>query len=70
MQTTHTNDIDMSDTSFNLWCLIEGETDYFPVTVTDVSIYVDVDELKTIIKQEAEVVHPAYKLNLWKVRCF
>jgi hypothetical protein len=68
MDTTHTNDVEMVDTSFILWCLIEGQINHFSVAATDVSI--KVAELKTMIKQVAEVDHPAHKLNLWKVRCF
>ena len=58
----------MADTPFKLWCLIKGETRFFSVTVTDVSI--DVDDLTKMIKKEAQVDHPAYTIELWKVRCF
>ena len=68
MDTTPTTDVEMADTSFILWCLIEGETTHFPVIVTDMSI--GVHQLKIIIKEAEEIDHPARKLNLWKVRCF
>jgi Crinkler effector protein N-terminal domain len=63
----------MADTSPDLWCLIEGDTRPFSVKASDVSI----DELKKMIKEEAKVAInsqsraiDAYKLDLWKVRCF
>ena len=68
MDTTHTNDVEMADTSFILWCLTEGQINHFSLTATDVSI--KVDDLKTMIKGKAEVDHPAHTLNLWKVRRF
>ena len=55
----------MADTFPQLWCLIEGDTRPFLVT-SGVSIY----ELKTTIIREARIDLPAYKLELWKVRCF
>ena len=68
MNTTHTNDVEMADTSFILWCLIEGQINHLFVAATDVSV--KVAELKTMIKQVAEVDHPTHKLNIWKVRRF
>ena len=72
MHTTHTNDVEMADTSPELWCLIEGDTRPFSVTV---SSSVSTSKLKRMIKQEKENNSrvksiDALDLILWKVRYF
>jgi hypothetical protein len=58
--------IEMADPE--LWCLIQGDTDPFPVTVLDISI----GRLKEVIKEKNKenIKVDAPKLALWKVRYF
>lgn len=54
----------MSDTTYRLWCLVEGDTTRFPVVVSFISICV----LKDLIKEKGVLnsVDAKY-LTLWKV---
>jgi hypothetical protein len=58
--------IEMADPDPKLWCLVEGYTNPFSVTPSNISI----DWLKKLIKEETKIDHPAFTLNLWKVRYF
>ena len=57
----------MSDTSYNLWCLVEGENTPFLVTAPSNIL---IGRLKERIQETIKTGIRAHKLELWKVRCF
>ena len=57
----------MSDATYRIWCLLEGENTLFPVLALPT---ISIGELKKLIKEEiAKGINvDAHHLTLWKVR--
>ena len=55
----------MSDGTYDIWCLLEGENTPFSVAVLPT---ISIDKLKNLIKEKALIHAAAHRLTLWKVR--